>query len=69
MIIKCTKDIKEWMVENHTYPELIEWVLKHLLQKGRDNFLDLGEMLHVMRGVGAAQDKVGWRYFIEGKIA
>ena len=31
MLIKCTKDIKEWMVDNNTYPELIEWVPKHLL--------------------------------------
>ena len=31
MLIKCTKDIKEWMVDNHIYPELIEWVPKYLL--------------------------------------
>ena len=23
-LIKCIKEIKEWMIENHTYPELIE---------------------------------------------
>ena len=26
MLIKCFKEIKEWMVDNHTYPELIERV-------------------------------------------
>ena len=45
MLIKCTKEIKEWMVDNHTYPELIEWVPKYLLQQGLANFVDLGGML------------------------
>ena len=24
MLIECIEDIKEWMVDNHTYPELVE---------------------------------------------
>ena len=31
MLIKCIEEIKEWMLDNHTYPELLEWVLKYLL--------------------------------------
>ena len=70
MLIKCMKDIKEWMVDNHTYPKLIEcWVPKYLLQQGRENCMDLGEMSQMMRKVSVAQDKIGWRHFTEGKIA
>ena len=36
---------------------------------GRANFVDLGEMLQMMREVGAAQDKIGWGYWAEGEIA
>ena len=35
MLIKRTKDIKEWMVVNHTYPKLIEWVPNYLLWTGK----------------------------------
>ena len=35
MLIKCMNDIKEWMADNQTYPELIEWVPKYLLRKRR----------------------------------
>ena len=69
MLIKCTKDIKEWMVNNHTYPKLIEWVPKYLLRQGSANFVDLREMLQMMGTVGMAQDKIGWRHSVEGKIA
>ena len=72
MIIKSIEEIKEWMVDNRRYPELIEWVPKYLLRQGRANFVDQGEMLQMlqmMRKVGAAQDKIGWRHFTEGKIA
>ena len=31
--------------------------------------MDLGGMLQMMRKVGTAQDKIGWRHFTEGKIA
>ena len=44
MLIKCINEIKEWMIENHTYPELIEWVPQYLFQQGKDKFLDLGSM-------------------------
>ena len=69
MIIKCTEEIEEWMVNTHTYPELIEWVPKHLVRRGRANFVDLDNMSQTMRKLGAAQDKIGWRLFTEGKIA
>ena len=31
MLIKCMKDTKKWMADNHTHPELIEWVPKYPL--------------------------------------
>ena len=49
MLNKCMKDIKELMVGNNTYPELIEWVPKYLLRQGRANFVDLDGMLQLMR--------------------
>ena len=30
MLLKCINKLKEWMIENHTYPELIEWVPQYL---------------------------------------
>ena len=59
MLIKCTKDIKEWVVNNHTHSKLIEWVPNYLLRQGRANFMDLGEISQLMRKVGVAQDKIG----------
>ena len=70
MLIKCTEKIKERMVDNHTYPELIEWVPTYLLRQGRAKSVDLGGMLQITRKVGVAQDKIiGWRHFMEGKIS
>ena len=42
MLIKCIKEIKVWMTDNHTYPELIKWVPQYLLRQGKDKFVDLG---------------------------
>ena len=69
MLIKCIKDIKEWMIENNTYPELIEWVPQYLFRQGKYKFVALGDMSPMIRRVGAAQDNIGWRHFTEGKIA
>ena len=69
MLIKCIEEIKEWMIDNHTYLKLIEWVPEYLLRQGRANFVDLSDISQTMKRVGAAQDKIGWRHFTEGKIA
>ena len=68
MLIKFTNDIKELMVDNHAYPQVMEWVQKYLPQHGGANVMDLGEMSQMMRKVSVAQDKIGWRHFTEGKI-
>ena len=68
ILIKCIKEIKEWMIENRTYPEPIKWIPQYLLRQGKENFVDLDEMSRTMRRVGATQDKIGWRYFTVGKI-
>ena len=44
MLLKCIKEIKEWMIKNHTYPELIEWVPQYLFKQGKDKFVDTGDM-------------------------
>ena len=44
MLIKFIKKIKEWMIGNHTYPELIEWAPQYLFREGKDKFIDLGNM-------------------------
>ena len=44
MLIKCIEEIEEWVVNHHTYPEMIEWASKYLLWQGRANFMDLGDM-------------------------
>ena len=64
MIIKCIEEIKEWIIDNHTYPKLIEWVPTDLLGQGRANFVDLGNVSQTMRWEGAAQVKIGWRHFL-----
>ena len=44
MLIKCIKYIKEWMIDNRTYPELIEWVPQYLFRQGKEKIVDLGNM-------------------------
>ena len=68
-LIKCIEEIEDWMIDNHTYPELIDWIPKYLLPQWRANFVDLGNISQTMRQVGAAQDKIAWRLFADGKIA
>ena len=69
MLIKCINKIKEWIIENNTYPELIEWVPQYLFRQGKDKFVEHGDMSLLMRRVGATQYNIGWRHFTEGKIA
>ena len=69
MLLESIQEIKEWAIDNHTYPELIKWIPKYLLHQGLSNFVDLGDMSQTMRRIGLAQDRIGWRYFMEGKIA
>ena len=69
MLIKCIKKIKEWIIKNHTYQELIKWVPQYLFRQGKDKFVELGDMSPMMRHVGATQDNIGWRHSTEGKIA
>ena len=69
MLLKCIKELKDWMIDNNSYPELTEWIPQYLLKQGTKTFTDLGTMSPNMRKVGAAQDRIGWRHFTEGKIA
>ena len=32
MLLKCIQELKEWMIDNNTYPELTEWIPQYLLK-------------------------------------
>ena len=68
MLIKCIKETKEWIIENNTYLELIEWVPQYLFRQDKEKIVALGEMSPMMRRVGAAQDNIGWRHFTKINI-
>ena len=64
MLLKCIHELKEWMMDNNTYPKLIEWIPQYLLKQRKTNVTDLGAMSPNMCKVGAAQERIGWRHFI-----
>ena len=47
-------DIKECMIDNHTYPKLINWVPKYLLRRGIANLVDLGDISQALNQIEAS---------------
>ena len=37
------------MIENNTYPDLIEWVPQYLFRQGKDKFVELGNITTVKK--------------------
>ena len=56
------------MLAHHSHPQLVEIIPRYLAGRGWVNMVDVYCMSTNMRKAAAAQDKVGWRHFTEGKF-
>ena len=64
-----TETLGSWLYENdNTHPEIAYWVPKYILCRGTIKFADLGRMSPEMQHAAEAQDLIGWRNFMEGRI-
>lgn len=64
-----TEELGAWLYENdNTHPEIAYWVPKYILCRGAVKFADLGNMSPAMKRASVAQDQIGWRNFMEGRI-
>ena len=61
--------IKEWMESHFTHPLLYQLVGQYLRDRGKRKFKDLDTHIPRVKSLAAAQDKIGWRHFTEGKLA
>lgn len=58
-----------WLYENdNTHCEIAYWVPKYILCRGSVKFAELGRMSAEMLQAAEAQDLIGWRNFMEGRI-
>jgi hypothetical protein len=62
-------NLHAWLKQGHTHPELARWVPEYINARGRIKFAELGRMSPMMRELGHCQDAIGWRHFMEGKVA
>ena len=62
--------LSSWLIQdNKTDPELAYYLPKYILFRGCRPWSTLGVMSPGMRAVARAQDSIGWREFMEGKVA
>lgn len=71
------QELSSWLNKEHTAPELAFWIPKYLLARNRVSFCHLPRIIPArqfismssqMKMVAAAQDKIGWTHFLEGKV-
>ena len=74
---ESVEDLTTWLNTDHTHPEIAFWVPKYLLGRDRVKFMSLQDVLpnwqyvtmsSQMKMIAVAQDHIGWRHFLEGKI-
>ncbi len=66
---ECVEDLDKWLGQgDKTDPELAYWIPKYILMRGKRPFATLGPMSPSMMRVAQAQDLIGWREFMEGRI-
>jgi hypothetical protein len=65
------------MQSSTTHPELLFWLPKYLLARGRSSFEQLPSFAPAtaeltfssqMKAIALGQDKIGWTHFLEGKV-
>ena len=64
------EELGAWLCEHdNSHPEIAYWVPKYILCRGAIKFAELGNMSPEMRRTAEAQDRIGWRNFMEGRIS
>lgn len=70
LLKKDADELAKWLsLDDNTHPEIAYWVPKYIMCRGAVKFVDLGKMSPAMSKLAAAQDLIGWRNFMEGRIS
>jgi hypothetical protein len=70
LLQESVESLEAWMEQdNRTDDELRYYLPKYILFRGTRSMASLGPMSLVMRKAAEAQDLIGWREFMEGKVA
>ena len=69
LLKKSVEGIDEWMKTHYTEPELRKVIKMYLSNGGRLQWCNIFGQSQKMRKVSAAQDRIGWRHFTEGKVS
>lgn len=70
LLTEGVEALEEWMRQDgRTDSELAYYLPKYILLRGTRMFSSLGPMSVEMLRAAEAQDRIGWREFMEGKIA
>jgi hypothetical protein len=70
LLIDNADELEKWLEKDgSTDQELAYWIPKYILMQGDKPFADMGAMLPRMKAIAQSQDKIGYRYFMEGYIS
>jgi len=70
LLTEGVEQLEQWMRQDgRTDSELAYYIPKYILLRGTRPLSSLGPMSADMRRAAAAQDCIGWREFMEGKVA
>ncbi len=70
LLIDNADELEKWLEKDGgTDQELAYWTPKYILMRGDKPFADMGAMSPRMKALAQSQDKIGYRYFMEGYIS
>ena len=61
--------LSDWLVEQRTDGELVMLIVQYLRSRGKRTMLSFCSLYSRYRGLAAMQDSIGFRNFLEGRIA
>jgi hypothetical protein len=62
-------DLSDWLADHDTHPDINYWLPRYIKLRGARQLSSFSELSPGIRRFAEAQDSIGWRNFMEGKIA
>ena len=63
------EELRDWMDSHNTHPEIQYWIPRYVQLRGSRRLSSFDQLSPEIRRWAEAQDAIGWRNFMEGKIA
>ncbi len=61
--------LEQWLTkDDKSSPELVYWTIKYIQVRGSLTFVELGPVSEDIKELARAQDIIGWRNLIEGRV-